>query len=444
MGRGVGRVFLVGAGPGDPRLLTLRAKTVLASADVVVYDRLIHPNVMDLAPGHARHIYVGKEHGKASARQDDIHAILLEHAKTGAHVVRLKGGDPLIFGRGGEEAEFLRAHQIDFEIVPGLSASSAALTYAGIPMTHRHRIQGATIVAGYSGHFPYSWQPHHTWIIMMGLEKVDMLVQEALAQGFPPQLPACAIEWGTWGHQRLVASELAQLPNRVVQERIFSPGVLVWGENASMAREMDWFASRVDYQKRILILTRYPLPFDELLAAREDGAEVLNWSMFWSPQADLEVLKDLTPSTQVWLPEAAFVDPLLQGWTAAGRDVRDLPSLQGPDPVVKSLFRHGVHHVLSVSEIRHDSSLDRTWTLPDQVRDDDPLWRYQLALPFEAVVVGPRTDAHPAWRSPLVAQTFYGPCPRWGIEGPCHSLQALPHEPWALRLRSLWMEGDGA
>ncbi len=459
MAQELGRVYLVGAGPGDPRLLTWRAQELLGTADVVVYDRLIHPSVLDFANPGADRIYAGKEHGRASAAQEDINRLLLYHAQHAAKVVRLKGGDPFIFGRGGEEAEFLRAHGVEFEVVPGLSASAAALAYAGIPLTHRGLVRGATISGGYGGRFEQSWQPGHAWVVMMGLEHADSLVQDALRGGFPPSLPACAIEWGTWGNQRVIRSALADLPRRLAEEKAVSPCVLVWGENVSLSPELDWFESQSDYQKRILVITRYPLPVGELLEARDEGAEILNWSTCVEPRADIRALSQMPPDARIWIPDPALAELLVHGWGQAGRDLREMPELVCPESVFGKMRQLGFQ-VLTAARglgemeggtgpvyVPWDSlgatGSRRAWTLPDRDREWSPLWEYHLSVPFQAVVMASdQAGGIPGWERQLATQGFYGPerlRPWYADQG--IALDPLPEERWGAAVRKLWTEG---
>ncbi len=410
--RATGTVYLVGAGPGDPRLLTHYAMKRLAGADAVVYDRLIHPNILDLTPSYAERIYVGKEHGKVSVSQDIINRLLVEQAQSGKTVVRLKGGDPLLFGRGGEEASVLQSSQIPFEIIPGLSSSMASLSYAGIPMTHRKLVQGLSIVGGFPGHSSYAWQDNHAWIVLMGLEHVNEVVARALDNGFPADLPACAIEWGTWGQQRIVRTTLTRLPDQVRDQALESPCVLVFGENVAISEALSWWDAKPLHGQRVIVVSRYPAEWSILDEFREDGAEVFNWSRYLSPAADPDVVARMSSHAHLFIEEASLLNTIVQAWTTLGRDLRDFPNLYVPESQLRAVALKGFSRVRAASTVE---SLERElghkiqgiyatfeecrdlpeavqqyvdpWTKPARIRKPDPLWDYHLSRKFDAAVL---------------------------------------------------------
>ncbi|HBQ96644.1 MAG TPA: uroporphyrinogen-III C-methyltransferase [Sulfobacillus sp.] len=410
-----GTVYLVGAGPGDPRLLTNYAVQALAAADAVVYDRLIHPNILDLTPSYAERIYAGKEHAKASVSQDSINQLLVERAQRGQTVVRLKGGDPLLFGRGGEEAEVLRAYRIPFEIIPGLSSSMASLAYAGIPATHRGLIQGVSTVGGFQGKFSYSWQERHSWVVLMGLEHVREVVSAALDAGFPSDLAACAIEWATWGQQRTVRATLQSLPEAMETHAIESPCVLVFGENVRLSEELSWWESKPAHGQRVIVVSGYPVEWGMLEKFREQGQEVFNWSIYLSALADNDRLAAMSSHDTVFIEESALVNALVKGWTDMGRDLRDLPHLCVPAPEVSKVAAKGFSRVQVASTVEQaQKDLDdgkqhlyvtfeqfqslpssarkhvNHWTVPAMIRNMDALWTYHLSWNFDtAVLVSP-------------------------------------------------------
>ncbi|WP_053957917.1 uroporphyrinogen-III C-methyltransferase [Sulfobacillus thermosulfidooxidans] len=426
-----GRVYLVGAGPGDPRLLTIHAVSVLKKADVVVYDRLIHPNILDLCAEDAERIYVGKEHQKISTSQDAINQLLVQHALAGRDVVRLKGGDPLLFGRGGEEAEVLAAQNIPFEIIPGLSSSLASLAYAGIPVTHRQIVQGVSIVGGFRGEFDYPWRDKHAWIVLMGLEHVQQIVDTALSQGFPATLPACAIEWGTWGHQRTVQALLQDLPDAIHHHGLQSPCLLVFGENVNVGTKLSWFESEPHYGQRVLIVSTYPLPWSQLMNLREHGAEVFNWSVHLKPVADDPLLQELSSNAQVYLDEASLLEPLLAGWKKIGRDIRHLPSLMCPTEIRPLLQAKGFTEVkaVDIEELWHSPAIGNLvdlyvpwelsqelsttkvpqkgcWTRAAKKRVMDPLWDYHLQTDFDVALILSQQAANWYMERGLCAQSI--------------------------------------
>jgi uroporphyrin-III C-methyltransferase/precorrin-2 dehydrogenase/sirohydrochlorin ferrochelatase len=242
-----GEVILVGAGPGDPGLLTLRALRALQDADVVLYDRLVSAEVLDLARRDAQRIYVGKAAGKAHVSQDDINALLVKLAQDGKRVCRLKGGDPFIFGRGGEELEALAAHGIRFEVVPGITAAAGCAAYAGIPLTHRDHAQVLTFVTGHcKGETDkVDWallaRPHQTCVFYMGLGHLDNIVARLREHGVPADRAAAVIEQGTQPNQRVVTATLAELAARVRDAGIESPALLIVGEVTRLHETLRWF-----------------------------------------------------------------------------------------------------------------------------------------------------------------------------------------------------------
>ena len=246
----VGRVFLVGAGPGDPDLLTLRAARLLAQADVVVYDHLVGEGVLELIGAQAERIYVGKERSHHSMAQDDINALLVRQARLGRQVVRLKGGDPFVFGRGGEELQVLAAHGIAFEVVPGITAACGVASYAGIPLTHRDHAQSCLFVTGHlkDGSCNLDWpalaRPRQTVVIYMGLGGLTDICAQLIAHGVAADMPAAVVQQGTTLDQRVVAATLAELPARVAEAGLQSPCLIIVGEVVRLHEQLAWFDQR--------------------------------------------------------------------------------------------------------------------------------------------------------------------------------------------------------
>lgn len=247
---GEGKVYLVGAGPGDPDLLTLRAARLLGSADVIVYDHLVGDGVLDLAKPQATRVYVGKQSGNHSMPQDEINALLISLAHGGQQVVRLKGGDPFIFGRGGEEVESLLEAGIGYEIVPGITAASGMAAYAGIPLTHRNYAQACVLVTGHlrDGSANLDWpslaRPHQTLVIYMGVGALEGISRELIAHGMPADLPAALVRHATLPEQRTVIGTLATLPRLAVENDIRPPALIVIGEVVGLHHRFDWFEKR--------------------------------------------------------------------------------------------------------------------------------------------------------------------------------------------------------
>ena len=269
-------VFLVGAGPGDPGLLTLRGAEALAMADVVVYDRLSVGALLELAPPEAERISVAKSAGQAVLPQDDINALLVEKAKQGLTVVRLKGGDPFVFARGGEEAAALAAAGLHYEVVPGVTSAIAVPAYAGIPVTLRHSSTSFTVITGHEDpdksdevNWEAAAQLGGTIVILMGVGRLPKIVDRLLAGGLAPDTPAAAIRWGTRPEQHTVRSTLSA----IAREPLASPSVIVVGQVAAM--DLSWFESRPLFGKSVIV-TR-PRHQSSVLAdrLRDEGANAL-------------------------------------------------------------------------------------------------------------------------------------------------------------------------
>jgi uroporphyrin-III C-methyltransferase len=236
-----GKVYLVGAGPGDPGLLTLRAAELLASADAVVYDRLIHPGVLKHARPRARLLFVGKEGGGESVRQEEINALLVSQARLGRMVVRLKGGDPFVFGRGGEEALALEEAGIAYEVVPGVSSGVAAPAAAGIPVTHRGVSGSVTFATAYRAGKAPDWAHlagSETLVLFMTGSRLEEATLGLIAAGRSPNTPTAIVESGTWAHQRVIEAPLAGIAAKAREASVGSPAMLVVGEVVALRSQL--------------------------------------------------------------------------------------------------------------------------------------------------------------------------------------------------------------
>jgi uroporphyrin-III C-methyltransferase/precorrin-2 dehydrogenase/sirohydrochlorin ferrochelatase len=246
-GKAIGEVYLVGTGPGDPDLLTFRAMRLMQRADVVLYDRLIGPRILDLVRRDATRIYVGKQPDDHTLAQEDITQMLVRLAKEGQRVLRLKGGDPFIFGRGGEEIDQIARHGIPFQVVPGITAAAGCAAYAGIPLTHRDHAQACVFVTGHGkdGKVDLNWealiQPRQTVAIYMGLATIDRVMAEFIAHGAAPELPVAVIDNGTRRRQRVVTGTLADIARKTAAAGLKGPSIIIIGTVVTLRDRLAWF-----------------------------------------------------------------------------------------------------------------------------------------------------------------------------------------------------------
>lgn len=242
-----GEVYLVGGGPGNPDLLTFRALRLMQQADVIVYDNLVTPQVLEMTRRDADRIFVGKQRANHAMRQEEINELLVKLAREGKRVLRLKGGDPFIFGRGGEEIETLSANHIPFQVVPGITAASGVASYAGIPLTHRDYAQACVFVTGHlkDGTMDLDWdmlaRPNQTVVIYMGLLGLPVLCGQLIAHGLPPTTPAAIVQQGTTPSQRVVTGSLESLPQLATDAQLKPPTLIIVGKVVSLQSKLAWF-----------------------------------------------------------------------------------------------------------------------------------------------------------------------------------------------------------
>lgn len=352
-----GNVILVGAGPGDPGLLTQKGREALEQAQVVVFDRLVSPAVLALIPPEAEAIDVGKESSHHLVPQKQINRILLEKAQAGKRVVRLKGGDPFLFGRGGEELELLAEQGIDFQVVPGVTSALSVPAYAGIPVTHRDFCSSLHIVTGHAKagselhiDFDALRRTGGTLVFLMGVSSLPKICQGLLEVGMEPSMPAAVVESGTLPSQRKVVSTLEKLPKKARDARIKSPAIIVVGKVCGLSDCFDWF-DRLPLKGKNVVVTR---PADRIGTLAEQlrklGANVTEYPCIRTvprnpiPQLD-QAIEDL--SQYRWL---VFTSPVGPGFffdrlRAAGKDARTLANLKlaaiGPK-TASELARFGI------------------------------------------------------------------------------------------------------
>jgi len=277
------KVYLVGAGPGDLRLITLRGFELIQKADVIIYDYLVNKDLLSYSRSEAELIYAGKQASRHELPQYDINSLLVEKAKKGGIIVRLKGGDPFIFGRGGEEAEFLYEHGIDFEIVPGVTSAISAPAYSGIPLTHRNYASTVAFITGHEddkkGQSTIKWDElakgPDTLVLLMGIKNLKEIKEKLIKGGRNPQTPSCIIQWGTLPEQKVVTGPLQEIDTLAKKEGIKPPGIIIVGEVVNLRKKLKWFENKPLFGRKIAV-TRAPhqsIKLGGLLT--EKGAQVM-------------------------------------------------------------------------------------------------------------------------------------------------------------------------
>jgi uroporphyrinogen III methyltransferase/synthase len=333
---GQGRVYLVGAGPGDPRLITIRGAQCLGEADVVFYDALANPRLLAMAPAHAKKTLVGKRHGRVTVAQDEIERLIVTEAKAGKIVVRLKGGDPFVFGRGGEEAEACVSAGVPFEIVPGVTSAVAVPAYAGIPLTHREHSSSVTFITGRPGKarsldvdWPALAKTDGTLVFLMAVLAAGDITRNLREAGMDPQTPVAAIRWGTLPRQTTLVSTLGDFVARIDEEKLRPPAVIVVGAVAALANSIAWYESLPLFGKRVVV-TRARHQAGALADRLEAlGADVVEYPVIeLAAAADDEQLRAAFDSIggYDWLVLTSVngVERFLDAFLGQGRDLRDL------------------------------------------------------------------------------------------------------------------------
>ncbi len=336
-----GKIYLVGAGPGDPGLLTLRGKVCLQEADVVLYDHLANPALLQYASSEAERIYVGRRGCGIYRPQDEIHRLMLEKVREGKCVVRLKGGDPFVFGRGGEEAEWIVEHRIPFEVVPGVTSAVAVPAYAGIPVTHRTLASTVAFITGHEDpdkdetalEWPRFAAAEGTLVFLMGVKNLPMIVSRLLEEGKTVDTPVALVRWGTYAEQRTVVGTLRDVVERAKAADIRPPTVMVVGEVVRLREQLNWFETKPLFGKRVLV-TRAKAQASELSdLIRAQGGEPIECPTidFIPPDDWAEVdaaIEQLATYHWLVLTSVNGVKAFMQRLWHHGRDARALAGLQ--------------------------------------------------------------------------------------------------------------------
>jgi uroporphyrinogen III methyltransferase/synthase len=335
-----GKVYIIGAGPGDPGLITLRALECLREADVVVYDYLVNEKLLQYAGEVARFIYAGKKGGDHTLSQDQINALLVKEALAGNTVARLKGGDPFIFGRGGEEAEVLALHNVPFEIIPGVTSAIAVPAYAGIPLTHRGVTSTVAFVTGHEDpakeKSDIDWQALAgigTLVFLMGVKNIGQITEALISHGKPPETPAALIRWGTTPQQEILSGSLCAIAAKALARGFLPPAILVVGKVVDLHDTLRWFEQRPLFGKGIVI-TRPERQADELAELLErEGAQAIHFPVIKIvPPQDWgkldAALNKLDTYNWIIFTSANGVEYFFERLYALQRDIRDLKGVK--------------------------------------------------------------------------------------------------------------------
>ncbi|MDP4127336.1 MAG: uroporphyrinogen-III C-methyltransferase, partial [Bacillota bacterium] len=336
-----GYVYLVGAGPGDPKLITIKGSECIAKADVLIYDRLASRRLLTLVRPDCELVYVGKSPDRHTLKQDEINQLLVDKGLEGKIVTRLKGGDPFVFGRGGEEAEALLEAGIQFEVVPGITSAISVPAYAGIPVTHRDFTTSFAVITGHEDptknettiHWNHLAQSHGTLVFLMGMENLPLIAQKLMENGKKPTTPVGIIQWGTRPEQRTLVGQLDTIASEVKKEGFTNPSIIIVGEVVSLREKLQWFEKRPLFGQRIVV-TRARHQASELSQAIEAlGGEAWEFpTIDIAPPSDKSYLVKAINSLKEfnWLIFTSVngVDSFFAELKLQERDVRDLVGLK--------------------------------------------------------------------------------------------------------------------
>jgi uroporphyrinogen III methyltransferase/synthase len=412
-----GKVYLVGAGPGDPGLLTIKAKECIAEADVVIYDYLANKAFLAYADADAKLIYVGKKGGSHTMSQEDINALIVEKANKGLNVVRLKGGDPFIFGRGGEEAEELVKSGASFEVIPGVSSAIAVPAYAGIPLTHRDYTSTVAFITGHED--PTKEKSDIAWdklssavgtlVFLMGVGNLPRIAKSLMDHGRPPETPVAVIYRGTVPEQKTIVGTLQDIAERAQREKVKPPAIIVVGEIVNLRKELNWFENRPLFGRRVVVTRAREQASGFLASLSELGAECIEFpTIEIIPPSSWEHLDKAIQSLESyqWLLFTSVngVKYFFQRLETLGKDVRDLKGIKvgaiGPK-TAQAIHEKGIRPDLIPDEYRAEAVVE---ALKEQEKKAFRVLLPRAAqareiLPQELEKMGAKVDVMEAYRT---------------------------------------------
>ncbi len=338
---GKGYVYLVGAGPGDPKLITLKGSECIAKAEVLVYDRLASRRLLSLAKQDCELIYVGKSPDRHTLRQEEINQVLVQKGIEGKIVTRLKGGDPFVFGRGGEEAEALLDAEVPFEIVPGVTSAISVPAYAGIPVTHRDLTSSFAVITGHEDPLKnatsIAWEhlgpAHGTLVFLMGMENLEMIAQKLIENGKKPETPVGIIQWGTRPEQRTLVGKLNNISRLVKEQGFTNPSIIIVGEVVSLRDKLQWFEKKPLFGTRVVV-TRARHQASALSQVIEDlGGEAWEFPAIelappTEPERLIKALENLKRFQWLVFTSVNGVEAFLKELSNQGKDIRDLSGME--------------------------------------------------------------------------------------------------------------------
>ncbi|MFN2746668.1 uroporphyrinogen-III C-methyltransferase [Bacillus sp. z60-18] len=344
---GNGKVFFVGAGPGDSGLITLKGKALIESADVILYDRLVNPRLLEHAKATCEFIYCGKLPNRHYMKQSEINALLIEKSLQGLNIVRLKGGDPSVFGRVGEEAAAITEHGIPYEMVPGITSGIAAPLYAGLPVTHRDFASSFAVVTAHdkSGKPDMDWEGLvrgvQTLVFYMGIKNLGYICEQLIKNGKSPFVPVMVVQWGTWGRQRSVKGTLGDIREKIAAHHIQNPAIIVIGDIISF-RQHSWFEEKPCIGMNILAVQSGEEEHLPTGLLREQGAEVMEWPR-WKPletAADDAVLNGIDRFDSILFTSQKSVRLFFSRLNALKIDIRRIRArLYASEPLVQAALQ---------------------------------------------------------------------------------------------------------